>query len=153
MHPNKHREIHLIFTWKSEIRWQCKFLLSSLDKLVKGSDEFPIMQRRFPEENKRQLLLKKGIYPYEYMDSFDFYWSLKEINHCYKKTMKCLIHLSDTLYWCGINRRWWGCSWHNRWWRWHFIFGQKAFDLFAFVVDPRQWNDNADDTQPLCCCC
>ena len=47
------------------------FLLSSLDKLVKGSDEFPIMGRMMPEENKRQLLLKKGIYPYEYMDSFE----------------------------------------------------------------------------------
>ena len=47
------------------------FLLSSLDKLVKGSDEFPIMYRMMPEENKRQLLLKKGIYPYEYMDSFE----------------------------------------------------------------------------------
>ena len=47
------------------------FLLSSLDKLVKGSDEFPIMQRRFPEENWQRLLQKKGIYPYEYMDSFE----------------------------------------------------------------------------------
>ena len=47
------------------------FLLSSLDKLVKGIDEFPIMQRRFPEETMRRLLLKKGIYLYEYMDSFD----------------------------------------------------------------------------------
>ena len=47
------------------------FLLSSLDKLVKGIDEFPIMQRRFPEENIQWLLLKKGIYPYEYMDSFE----------------------------------------------------------------------------------
>ena len=47
------------------------FLLSSLDKLVKGSDEFPIMQRTVTEENKRRLLLKKGIYPYEYMDSFE----------------------------------------------------------------------------------
>ena len=46
------------------------FLLSSLDKLVKGSDEFPIMHKMVPEENKRGLLLKKGIYPYEYMDSF-----------------------------------------------------------------------------------
>ena len=27
------------------------FLLSSLDNLVKGSDEFPIIKRRFPEEN------------------------------------------------------------------------------------------------------
>ena len=47
------------------------FLLSSVDKLVKGSDEFPIMKKLMPEENKRQLLLKKGIYPYEYMDSFE----------------------------------------------------------------------------------
>ena len=47
------------------------FLLSSLDKLVKGSDEFPIMKKLMPEENKRQLLLKKQIYPYEYMDSFE----------------------------------------------------------------------------------
>ena len=46
------------------------FLLSSLDKLVKGSDEFPITRGMVPEENKRRLLLKKGIYPYEYMDSF-----------------------------------------------------------------------------------
>ena len=45
------------------------FLLSSLDKLVKGSDEFPILQKIFPQENK--LLEKKGIYPYEYMDSFE----------------------------------------------------------------------------------
>ena len=37
------------------------FLLSSLEKLVKGIDEFPIMQRRFPEENWQRLLLKKGI--------------------------------------------------------------------------------------------
>ena len=47
------------------------FLLSSLDKPVKGSDEFPIMHRTVAEENKRRLLLKKGIYPYEYMDSFE----------------------------------------------------------------------------------
>ena len=56
------------------------FLLSSLDKLTsldKGSDEFPIMQRRFPEENKR-LLLKKGIYPYEYMDSFERFGETQE---------------------------------------------------------------------------
>ena len=46
------------------------FLQSSLDKLVKSTDSFPIMQRTFMEEDKRRLLLKKGIYPYEYMDSF-----------------------------------------------------------------------------------
>ena len=37
------------------------FLLSSLDKLVKGNDEFPIMHRMVSEENKQRLLLKKGI--------------------------------------------------------------------------------------------
>ena len=47
------------------------FLLSSLDKLVKGSDEFPTMHGMVPEESKRRLLLKKGIYPYEYTDSFE----------------------------------------------------------------------------------
>ena len=47
------------------------FLLNSLYKLVKGIDEFPIMQRRFSEENMRRLLLKKGIYPYKHMDSFE----------------------------------------------------------------------------------
>ena len=46
------------------------FLLSSLDKLVKGSDEFPIMKKLMPEENKWKLLLKKGIYPYKYLESF-----------------------------------------------------------------------------------
>ena len=49
------------------------FLQSSLDKLVKGSEEFPIMQKIVAEEDKRQLLLKKGIYPYEYMDSFEMF--------------------------------------------------------------------------------
>ena len=47
------------------------FLLSGLDKVVKGTDDFPIMEKLITEENKRQLLLKKQIYPYEYMDSFE----------------------------------------------------------------------------------
>ena len=34
-------------------------------------DKFPIMQRTFTYDNKQRLLLKKGIYPYEYMDSFE----------------------------------------------------------------------------------
>ena len=46
------------------------FLLNSLENVVNGSDEFPIMKKLMPEENKRQLLLKKGVYPYEYMGSF-----------------------------------------------------------------------------------
>ena len=53
------------------------FLLSSLEELVKGSDEFPIMKKLMPEENKRQLLLKKGVYLYEYMDSFERFGETK----------------------------------------------------------------------------
>lgn len=29
------------------------------------------------------------------------------------------------------------------------LFGEKVFELFAFVVDPHHWNENAEDTQPL----
>ena len=53
------------------------FLMSSLDKLVKGSEEFPIMHSIVAEENKRRLLLKKGIYPYEYKDSFERFGETK----------------------------------------------------------------------------
>jgi len=47
------------------------FMQSSLDKLVKGSKEFSIMEKMVAEENKLKLLLKKGIYPYEHMDAFE----------------------------------------------------------------------------------
>jgi len=47
------------------------FMQSSLDKLLKGSKEFSIMEKMVAEENKRKLLLKKGIYPHEHMDSFE----------------------------------------------------------------------------------
>ena len=44
---------------------------SSQDKLVKWSEEFQIMEKMVTEEKKRQLLLKKGIYPHEHMDSLE----------------------------------------------------------------------------------
>ena len=49
------------------------FLLSSLDSLVKGSDpkSFKIREKRYKNEENRRRLLKKGIYPYKYMDSFE----------------------------------------------------------------------------------
>ena len=70
MHPNKHREIHS--HWQN-LRFvdSVNFLLSSLNKLAKGSEEIPIMNGMVPEENERRLQLQKGIYPYEYMDSFE----------------------------------------------------------------------------------
>ena len=39
------------------------FLLSSLDKLVKGGEEFPIIRKTIQDPRKQRLLLKKGIYP------------------------------------------------------------------------------------------
>ena len=47
------------------------FLLSSLDKLVKGRDEFPIIRKTVQDPRHQRLLLKKGIYPYEYIESFE----------------------------------------------------------------------------------
>ena len=49
------------------------FFLSSLDSLVKGSEpqsQNNVTQKTFQEEEKRRLLMTKGIYPYECMNSF-----------------------------------------------------------------------------------
>ena len=45
------------------------FLNSSLDKLVKISEDFKYLSKVF-KGKKLELVKKKGIYPYEYMDSF-----------------------------------------------------------------------------------
>ena len=47
------------------------FLQSGFDKLVKGCDEFAIIWKIIQTPRKQRLLLKKGIYPYEYIDSFE----------------------------------------------------------------------------------
>ena len=50
-----------------------QFLLASLDKLVAANkpEAFQIMGRHEPSKEKRGLLMRKGVYPYEYMDSWD----------------------------------------------------------------------------------
>ena len=45
------------------------FLNSSLDKLVKNSKDFKYLSIIF-KGKELELVKKKGIYPYEYMDSF-----------------------------------------------------------------------------------
>lgn len=45
-----------------------QFLSSSLDALAKNLKEFPILKSEF---DNIELLTKKGIYPYEYMNSFE----------------------------------------------------------------------------------
>ena len=51
-----------------------KFMSSSLDSLVNnlakgGHDEFWGFEKRSPKQ--KELLIRKGVYPYEYMDSWD----------------------------------------------------------------------------------
>ena len=57
-----------------------KFMSSSLDSLVnnlaKGRHEFWGFEKRSPQE--KELLIRKGVYPYEYMDSWI---SLKKSNY------------------------------------------------------------------------
>ena len=50
-----------------------QFLLASLDKLVTANspEAFKITKSYEPSEGKRNLLMRKGIYPYEYMDSWE----------------------------------------------------------------------------------
>ena len=52
---------------------------SSLDKLAKNLQEFPILKEQFPEvwsfnqPEDMELLCKKGIYPYSYIKNFDVF--------------------------------------------------------------------------------
>ena len=50
-----------------------QFLLSSLDNLVKATrkDDMLLTTKYEPEPSRRSLLQQKGIYPYEYMDSWE----------------------------------------------------------------------------------
>ena len=63
----KSKEIELRFIYSF------KFMSSSLDSLVnnlaKGGHEFWGFEKRSPKQ--KELLIRKGVYPYEYMDSWD----------------------------------------------------------------------------------
>jgi len=48
-----------------------QFLSASLDKLVANSKDFKCLKHMFPIEDDFSLLLRKGVYPYEYMDGWD----------------------------------------------------------------------------------
>ncbi|XP_058029287.1 uncharacterized protein LOC131193286 [Ahaetulla prasina] len=56
-----------------------QFMLASLDKLVSAnqSEGFQIMARIEPSRERRELLLRKGVYPYEYMDSWERFTELR----------------------------------------------------------------------------
>ena len=50
-----------------------QFLLAPLDKLVAANppETFQITAKYEPNQQRRELLLRKGVYPYEYMDSWE----------------------------------------------------------------------------------
>ena len=50
-----------------------QFLLASLDRLVANNkpEAFQITMQHEPDEARRSLLMRKGVYPYEFMDSWE----------------------------------------------------------------------------------
>ena len=50
-----------------------QFLLAPLDKLVAANppEAFQITTQHEPNRERRELLMRKGVYPYEYMDTWD----------------------------------------------------------------------------------
>ena len=50
-----------------------EFLLASLDKLVAVNppEAFQVTAQHEPNSERRELLMRKGVYPYEYMDTSD----------------------------------------------------------------------------------
>ena len=62
-----------------------QFLLASLDQLIKANNPelFQIAAQYEPNQQRRELLMQKGIYPYEYMDSWDHF---SELNYHQRKT-------------------------------------------------------------------
>ncbi|XP_072023059.1 uncharacterized protein [Amphiura filiformis] len=58
---------------KYEIRFldSFKFLSAGLDTLVKNLSDFPEITKFFKDNEKLQLLLRKGVYPYDYVNSLE----------------------------------------------------------------------------------
>ena len=61
---------HLIIKELSKFFLSMFFLNSSLDKLDNNLNEFKYLNKVF-KGNKFDLVKKKGIYPYEYMENFE----------------------------------------------------------------------------------
>ena len=60
------------FTW-GQFRFvdSYAFLSSSLDQLVRNSPDLSITQQSYPDPLHLNLMTRKGVYPYEHMDSFE----------------------------------------------------------------------------------
>ena len=67
-------EKYVTFGWRQfQFIDSLAFLNTSLDRLVSATppDAFTLLSARFPDEDERKLLTRKGVYPYEYMGSYD----------------------------------------------------------------------------------
>lgn len=77
----KNKEKYTSFTFK-RLRFldSCAFLNDSLDSLVcnlkdAGVGKFHHIKRHFPNEEQRELVLRKGVYPYEWCDAWEKFQS------------------------------------------------------------------------------
>ena len=70
--PNN-KEKYISFSWGQFVfNDSAQFLLASLDKLVKSNaKESFILTQQEHSKGKLELLIRKGVYPYEYMDSWE----------------------------------------------------------------------------------
>ncbi|XP_065178593.1 uncharacterized protein LOC135809222 [Sycon ciliatum] len=67
-------EKYVTFGWRQfQFIDSLVFLNTSLDRLVSATppNAFTLLSVRFPDEDERKLLTRKGVYPYEYMGSYD----------------------------------------------------------------------------------
>ena len=70
--PNN-KEKYISFSWRQlEFKDSAQFLLASLDKLVKSNKKETFKHTQIGRTNEEfELLIRKGVYPYEYMDSWE----------------------------------------------------------------------------------
>ena len=70
--PNN-KEKYISFSWRQlEFKDSAQFLLASLDKLVRSNKKETFKHTQKGQTNEEfELLIRKGVYPYEYMDSWE----------------------------------------------------------------------------------
>ncbi|MEW8545274.1 MAG: hypothetical protein AB2693_17255, partial [Candidatus Thiodiazotropha sp.] len=73
MHSEKHGKVHILHSGQLRFINSAQFLLASLDKLVAANqpEAFNITDRYEPDQHKCKLLMRKGVYPYEHVDSWE----------------------------------------------------------------------------------
>ena len=70
---DKNKKKYISFSWRQlEFKDSAQFLLASLDKLVRSNKKETFKHTQKGQTNDEfELLIRKGVYPYEYMDSWE----------------------------------------------------------------------------------